>query len=47
MRSMTSVRNYCLLVFFVVLVGGVLLQPANRELTKVTSDTPAHAGFGQ
>lgn len=31
MRTLAHVRNYCLLVFFIVLVGGVLLQPGNHE----------------
>lgn len=48
MRSLTSVRNYCLLIFFVVLVGGALLQPGNRELRTVSNPAPVtHAGFGQ
>ena len=46
MRSITWIRNYSLLVFFVVLVGGVLLQPANRESKPSASGTPVvMAGF--
>lgn len=46
MRSITWIRNYSLLVFFVVLVGGVLLQPANRESKPSASGTPVvTAGF--
>ena len=28
MRSLTIARNYCLLVFFLLMVGGVVLRPA-------------------
>ena len=27
MRSLAAVRNYALLVFFVVMLGGILLKP--------------------
>ena len=46
MRSITWIRNYSLLVFFVVLVGGVLLQPGNRESKPNASAMPVvTAGF--
>ena len=31
MRSLSTIRNYCLLIFFLVLVGGIVLQPRNYE----------------
>jgi hypothetical protein len=45
MRSLSLVRNYCLLVFFIVVVGGVVLQPGNRETQP--GNTTVQAGFGQ
>lgn len=47
MRSLSTIRNYCLMVFFLVVVGGVLLQPANREAQRFTTDnaTTVQAGF--
>jgi hypothetical protein len=45
MRSTTILRNYGLLIFFVILVGGTLLQPGNREAARPSQ---AHAaGFSQ
>ena len=31
MRALAIVRNYALAIFFLVLVGGVLLQPGKRS----------------
>ena len=47
MRSLSTIRNYCLLVFFLVLIGGVVLQPANHEAQGFATDkaTTVQAGF--
>jgi hypothetical protein len=41
MRTVTWIRNYCLVVFFVIMTGGVVLQPGQPAPTASNAPGPA------
>jgi hypothetical protein len=45
MRTIAQIRNYALLVFFVIMVGGVLLRPGTQRSPAPVAERVAVAGI--
>jgi hypothetical protein len=40
-RTITWIRNYCLIVFFIVMAGGVILKPGRTPAPSPDTTSPA------